>query len=76
MRFWEHLRVCNYGCLRLSLPRSSKSPELVQLLRDHVFQPTSWRGGLRNERKETAMVCLKYIEVSSNMSKPFYVSGL
>lgn len=63
-------------CLLLSLPRSSKSPELVQLLREHAFQPSSPEDSdeLRGKREETAKECLKYIEVSHNTLRAFYMS--
>jgi len=48
--------------LRLALPRSSKFPELVQILRDHTFQSSSPYDWLQKEREETTIACLKYIE--------------
>jgi len=57
--------------LRLALPRSSKSPELVQLLRDHTFQSHPLNDSLQNEREETAIACSKYIEVSSALQPVF-----
>jgi hypothetical protein len=68
-RVGDNFKVGTMECLCLSLPRSSKSPELVQLLQDHAFQPScpGDSGELREKREETAMACLKYIEVSRHI---------
>lgn len=67
------------GCLCLSLPRSSKSLELVQTLQHCVSRPRF--DGFPNEEfimtKKAAWATLTYIEVSSNVRPwPFYVSVL
>jgi len=60
--FWDDFE--SMLCLRLSLSHSSKSPELVQLLRNHAFQPSFPNDSdmLRKQRGETARMCLKYIK--------------
>jgi hypothetical protein len=59
-------------CLCLSLPRSSKSPELVQLLRRYALQLGPPNDKYPTEREETIRASLRYIEVSSNGPRPFY----
>ena len=61
-------------CLCLALPRSSKSPELVKLLRSNAFQLGPPDDALRKEREETVTASLKYIEVSSDAPQSFHVA--
>ena len=60
-------------CLCLSLPRSSKSPELVQLLQHYAFQLGPSNDNLPMEREEMVEASLMYIEVSSTAPRPFYL---
>jgi hypothetical protein len=70
----DDFEVTTLQCLCLSLPRSSKSPELVQLLRSNAFQLGPPNDGFRKEREEIVTASLTYIEVSGGRPRPFYVS--
>jgi len=70
----DDFEVTTLQCLCLSLPRSSKSPELVQLLRSNAFQLGPPNDGVRKEREEIVTASLAYIEVSGDRPRPFYVS--
>jgi hypothetical protein len=63
-------------CLCLALPRSSKSPELVKLLRSNAFQLGPPDDALRKEREETVTASLNYIEVSSDSPQSSHVTVL
>jgi len=64
-------------CLCLSLPRSSQSLELVELLRfqdsDHEFQRHFPNRNFLREHKETVRASFKYIEVSPNVQRAVFL---